>query len=436
MNPRQALFTIVILSLAGCQELDPGPLARVEFANYEVSQRNSNHEITSIIFHHTPMLSQGFADSLKQVIHVVIYDADSIPSILGTLPKLGWIFINESPDLKAIPASIGSLPILKFLSIGHTSVSELPQTFRDAKKLKTVYIGQSPASLFESLTVLPSLQYLSLQGTTDIPDMLPSLPGVIVLGVHGTHELPGIGRLTNLETLEISGSSASTLPDDVGILTKLKTIRITYHQTALTIGDGIVPCVGLENLFISNNASITLPSRLGDLKSLKTLYVYDSDLETIPESIGGLSSLEVLTIGGTKVKELPSSIGQLSTLKTMSIVYSSLEGVPNEIDQLTGLEILALNHNSIAVLPSTIGNLTKLGSLDLTKNEITEIPPSIGELVLLRGLGLGDNQLTSLPTAEMKHLTHLAYLTLGKNQIPKAQVDELKAALPLLKIMD
>ncbi|HZY82241.1 MAG TPA: leucine-rich repeat domain-containing protein [Cyclobacteriaceae bacterium] len=436
MNRSLVLLLLMLSGLSACNEPDPGPAARIEYANYEVIERSVDGNIRSIKFRSTPVITDGFVEDLSEVYSVVIDSADSLPASLGKLPKLAYLVINTSPNVTELPASYGNLPSLVFLSIGESSITKFPETFRNASKLKTVYVGRCPASLFESLTLFPSLEKLSLQGTIDLPDALPLLPGVVQLGMYVTSKFPKIGGLTNVETVEISGSNASNMPGDIGTLTKLKTIRLSFHRAPLTIGNELVPCVALENIYLSNNVGITLPSRLGELKSLRVLSLFESGLEAVPGSIGGLSSLEELTISKSKVKTLPSSIGQLSKLKRLSVIESALETVPAEIGQLTDLEFLALNGNAILSLPSSIGNLKKVSSLVADKNKITEIPSTIGDMSFLRTLELNGNQLTALPTAEIKRLTRLLYLSVGNNQIPKAQVDELKVAMPALQIWE
>ena len=87
-----------------------------------------------------------------------------------------------------------------------------------------------------------------------------------------------------------------------------------------------------------------LPDSLGKLSHLKTLKLYNcKTLETLPETgVAGLVNLEVLVLSDcSKLKQLPQSIAKLTKLKTLDLLLCEnlAEPLPALSHLLPGLEI-------------------------------------------------------------------------------------------------
>ena len=80
----------------------------------------------------------------------------------------------------------------------------------------------------------------------------------------------------------------------------------------------------------------------------------------------------------------------------------------------------------------TEADLEKVTELELKQNQLTDVPKGLEKLTKLRSLYLSDNQLTNVKGLEK--LTQLKELNLTYNpDLTKAQIDELKKALPKCK---
>jgi Leucine-rich repeat (LRR) protein len=181
----------------------------------------------------------------------------------------------------------------------------------------------------------------------------------------------------NLDSLEITGSKLTKLPDDLDNLTKLKSLVIMQN----------------------NSINSEIPSEIGELPLLENLQIeFNKFIGKIPEFSPSM----------TKLKNLSIQVNDKLTSPT----------IPTSIGNLVGLESLNLNGNILSgVIPSTIGNLTKLKSLYLGNNLLTgEIPPSIGNLNLATSIDLSNNKLTSIP-ATIGNATSLQYLSLATNEL-------------------
>ena len=212
---------------------------------------------------------------------------------------------------------------------------------------------------------------------------------------------PEIGQLSNLQHLQINGNWLSIIPSEIGQL------------------------INLQILDISNNFLMDIPPEIGLLLNLRELNLANNHLRSIPSEIGQLLNLQKLYLGGRgrwrfmynhMLTILPPEIGQLANLQELYVTNTQLIAVPPEVYQLTNLQKLDLGGNQLTSVPSEIGLLTNLQELDLGGNQLTSVPSEIGLLTNLQELDLGGNQLTSVPS-EIGLLTNLQELDLGGNQL-------------------
>ena len=108
--------------------------------------------------------------------------------------------------------------------------------------------------------------------------------------------------------------------------------------------------------------------------------------------------------------------------------------IPIQISNLKNLEILQLNLNAIQTIPKEIGNLKKLKTLDLTDNSALSEIQAITSLSNLETLVLFGCGLTKLPS-DIGQLKKLKYLGLTGNNIDSIELDRIKKALPICKIV-
>ncbi|MEE0675394.1 MAG: COR domain-containing protein [Ruminococcus sp.] len=214
--------------------------------------------------------------------------------------------------------------------------------------------------------------------------------------------LPGsIGKLKNLEKLEISFNQIETLPEAICNLTNLSVLYISNNQIE-TLPEAIGNLKNLSVLDISSNQIETLPEAICNLTNLSGLYISSNQIETLPEAIGNLTNLSVLFISGNQIETLPEAIGNLTNLDVLFISSNQIETLPEAIGNLTNLSGLFISSNQIKSLPEAIGNLKNLRRLDISNTKITALPDRLGELPNLQKLDLSGLTLPGIPEALAK----------------------------------
>ncbi len=243
-------------------------------------------------------------------------------------------------------------------------------------------------------------------------------------------------KQTNSRGLELDGLGLSSIPAEIGNLTALTRLNLSYNQLT-TLPAEIGNLTALRELyFLSDkfsapsryNQLTTLPTEIGNLTALRSLDLYDNRLITLPAEIGNLTALTRLNLSGNQLITLPAEIGNLPALTHLNLGGNRLITLPAEIGNLADLSQLNLDCNQLTDLPAEIGNLTALRELRLERSQLTDLPEWIGNLTALRNLNLGQNQLTTLPEW-IGNLTALTYLGLSRNQLNTlpAEIENLTA---------
>ncbi|MDQ3339293.1 MAG: leucine-rich repeat domain-containing protein [Myxococcota bacterium] len=191
-----------------------------------------------------------------------------------------------------------------------------------------------------------------------LPDAIGELVELTSLCVDGYGVPDALGRLTNLETLEIGRHSMTRLPDAIGRLANLTELSLHPH--------GIVE----------------LPGALGELGKLRTLRLaHAGRLDRLPAELARCRALETIEIGGAyqdcKLFDV-DVLGGLPALKRFAINRNRAVPIVQILRALAGtqLEELDIGDNPIVVLPSEIGGLARLRRLHLPPH-LTSLPAEL-----------------------------------------------------------
>ena len=254
-----------------------------------------------------------------------------------------------------------------------------------------------------------------------------------------------IGKMVNLQDLDISGLKITELPSEISTLRMLQLLRVAdmpkfnIVKTIDQIKD--LPNLisldfsGFNSVYLETKNHIQIPESIGELKTLKKFFLTYTGVESFPESMGKLINLEMLDLGSTGIKEVPSWIGRLKNLRVLNL-GGAKEGESNYITELPdsivhciNLEELDLNTNNDLNVKKTLmqlSRLPKLKSLRLDGKDMKEVPKEIGLMKSLNDLSLWGCGLTTLPD-EIYTLPNLKEVDVKYNKFSEAEKEKIKA---------
>ncbi|KAF9664409.1 hypothetical protein SADUNF_Sadunf16G0016000 [Salix dunnii] len=224
---------------------------------------------------------------------------------------------------------------------------------------------------------------------------------------------------------DLSGNQLQgTIPDSLGKLTRLQTLKLGYNQLSGKIPPTVGDLEALETLVLCTDHSDlrmnflndSIPPSLGNLKNLTALNLGDNMLSgQIPKELGNLLNLNSLTLGYNRLfGYLPQELGNLNRLETFYLGSNNLTGrLPESFVNLTSLLRFSVSGNKLSgQIPPFIANFTNLTGLYLMGNDFQgELPRGIFNLSGLRVLLVSDLN-TSFSFPEIGNLTNINYLVL------------------------
>ena len=146
-----------------------------------------------------------------------------------------------------------------------------------------------------------------------------------------------------LESLDLTGNSLSSLPDDFSRLTKLRIIFCSNNDfTELPEVLGLCPelsMVGFKANRISKVSAKAIPIKL------RWLILTDNDLDELPEEIGHCAQLQKLMLAGNRLQSLPDSLAQCRRLELLRVAANQLKEFPSWLLSLPRLTWLAYSGN-------------------------------------------------------------------------------------------
>jgi hypothetical protein len=199
--------------------------------------------------------------------------------------------------------------------------------------------------------------------------------------------------LTSLVFLFLDSNALSgPIPSAVGLLTKLRDLRLYQNNLTSTIPENIGLATSLEGLYLhSNTLSGSIPSTVGLLTKLLDIWLMNNILTgIIPNQLGACTKLIELRLEANFLTgPVPTAFGifsQLSDLRLYNNLLSST--IPTQLGACTKLEILHLDNNALTgLIPSTLGLLTRLRQLALNNNTLTgSVPAEVCQLVRTNNL--------------------------------------------------
>lgn len=271
------------------------------------------------------------------------------------------------------------------------------------------------------------------------------------LGLSGLIPDITIGKLENLESLDLSNNNITGLPSDFWSLGSLKFLNLSSNQISQTLPSNIGNFGLLETLDLStNNFSGEIPDAISSLLSLQVLKLGSNGFESnIPFGILNCQSLVSIDISSNKlIGTLPNGFfAALPKLKSLNIAGNGIQGRDSDFQGLGSSSITYLNISQNSFQGSVIGvfqeplevidlsqnkfqghisqvnynssfNWSNLIYLDLSENQLSgELFSNLSDAQNLKHLNLASNRFSAQPFPEISMLSDLEYLNLSETNL-------------------
>uniref|UniRef100_A0A8R7USD2 Disease resistance R13L4/SHOC-2-like LRR domain-containing protein n=1 Tax=Triticum urartu TaxID=4572 RepID=A0A8R7USD2_TRIUA len=319
---------------------------------------------------------------------------------VASSPSLAVLELNFNKFSGNIPPGLGNCSVLKMLSAGYNNLC-----------------GTLPGELFN----VTSLEHLSLPNNW--------LDGPV----------NGIGKLTNMVTLDLGGNGFSgNIPESIGDLKRLEELHLEHNNISGELPTALSKCTNLITIDLNTNhfsgelnkvkfASLSnlrkldllfndftgiIPESIYSCTNLTALRLsYNRFHGKLSEKIGNLKSLSFLSLANNSLTNITRTLQILSSSKSLTTLYigcNFLHETMPEDDNIGGfenLQVLSMSDCSLSrKIPDWLSKVTNLGMLFLQSNQLTgPVPDWISSLNLLFYLDISNNSFTGeIPTALME----------------------------------
>ena len=311
---------------------------------------------------------QYFMDEIERLLNMEGKTLNTVASAndFSNIKSLG---LDDAGVTGKIPSAIGQLTELEYLFLGGNALS-----------------GAIPAELY-SLAKLKNIDLSDNSFSGAIPSAFGTMP--------------------SLTTLILKGNRFSgTIPDSILSNEKIQVLNLMDNQLSGTIPARVNQMTGLEYLNLSENEWRGSIPDLSRLINLIALSLWDCSLTgTIHNSIFALMNLQILDLADNGFSgEIPSQIGNLTELQFLSLSNNKFTGtIPASISNLEKLQTVNLSQNKITGLIPDIFGSSNLTSINLASNYLRGTVPDTLKARYEDGAGvtLTDNYLTGTVLSSM-----------------------------------
>lgn len=219
-------------------------------------------------------------------------------------------------------------------------------------------------------------------------------------GLTGPVAENSLGKLMNLEFLDLDDNFITELASDIWGLSKLKYLSLSNNNLSGALSNNIGNFGALSRLDLSRNRLLgSIPQALGSLTVLHSLNLSHNLFNGgIPQEIFSLKSLVRLDLSSNQLTGgIPQGLNQfLPKLRTLSLAENQLTGQIEDFyfSQVPSITFLNISNNLFTGPLHPLSNMTSLRIVDLSNNAFTgPINPELWALPDISVLRLSTNNL-------------------------------------------
>ncbi|XP_004288716.1 PREDICTED: probable LRR receptor-like serine/threonine-protein kinase At2g24230 [Fragaria vesca subsp. vesca] len=210
-----------------------------------------------------------------------------------------------------------------------------------------------------------------------------------------------VGKLTKLQSLDLSNNKITALPSDLWSLGSLKNLNLSHNQISGSLPNNIGNFGLLESFDISsNNFSGEIPAAISSLISLRVLRLSQNGFEMgIPSGIVGCQSLVEIDLSSNRLNgSIPDGFGAAFTkLKSLNLAGNEIHGRDSDFAEMKS--ITSLNISGNVFKGSVMGVFMELLEvIDLSKNQF-------------------EGHISQVQFNASYNWSHVVYLDLSENQL-------------------
>ncbi|VVB10488.1 unnamed protein product [Arabis nemorensis] len=239
-----------------------------------------------------------------------------------------------------------------------------------------------------------------------------------------------IGKLSKLQSLDLSNNKISALPTDFWSLNTLKNLNLSFNKISGSFQSNVGNFGQLESLDIShNNISGEIPEAMDSLVSLRVLKLDNNGFQmSIPRGLLGCQSLVSIDLSSNQLEgSLPGGFGSaFPKLKTLNLAGNKIHGRDTNFAGMESISYLNISGNKFEGLVQDLLKET-LEVADLSKNRfqghISQVDSNWFSLIYL---DLSENELNGDMIKNLTLLKKLKHLNLAWNRFNRGMFPRIE----------
>jgi Leucine-rich repeat (LRR) protein len=315
--------------------------------------------------------AMGLKEFPDDVLTMYKYDPDDNSIAWGEVVDLTTLIAADN-EIKSLPD--GLCPDVDIDSFGDSDedgaqFGALQTIDLHGNMLQTIPMG------FRRLTQLTKLNLSRNRLENGVFDILSHISSLRELrcsenAFHGG--LPqSLGRLTNLEVLDLQSNQLTSLPDEIQELVRLRTLNISDNQIS-TIHSGFFASVPIVELLASKNRFCGVFFTVNAAPHLQNLQLSNNGItELCQAGTISLPALKNLNISANRLSRFPD-MSSWESLVTLLAGENKFTSLPDDFFSLPRLRIADFSSNDFTKLDERIALMENLENFTIVANPLRE----------------------------------------------------------------